>query len=244
MAHKLVAKQEEFVFILPTYNMESSIERALQSIASQTYSRWRVILSDDCSSDETLAVAKQTCEKLGMSDKIEMSRNESRLYALENCLTAIQSCKPHEIICRLDGDDWLCDSDALSLINKSYIDCNPSVLWTKNRFGFSNHNRSAPLPNGADPYEYPWVSSHLRTFRMELFSSIPDANFRNSEGNYFKRVEDQALMLPLLHLSHRSMFLPVVTYHYSCERDEVSDSEARGTQADIATFIRERGYVS
>ena len=39
--------------ILPTYNAEKFLERAVNSILSQTFSNWELIIVDDCSSDGT-----------------------------------------------------------------------------------------------------------------------------------------------------------------------------------------------
>ena len=42
--------------IIPTYNREKTIERAVRSVLSQTYSDLEVIVVDDCSVDNTQAV--------------------------------------------------------------------------------------------------------------------------------------------------------------------------------------------
>lgn len=237
-------EQEQFVFVMPVYNMADCLEKAISSVAMQTATNWRMIIIDDCSDDMSVEVAQRAVERLGIEKRVLMRINPERRFALANVVAAVRECDGSEIICRLDGDDWLCDIDALSIINKVYGECKPDVLWTKNRFGVSGHNRSGPIPERESPYHYPWVSSHLRTFRKSLFDSVPDVNFRDEQGEYFQRTEDQALMLPLLHQSKKNMFLPIVAYHYSCERDEVVSPEARELQRSIATFIRERGFLS
>lgn len=44
---------------VPCYNAEAFIERALQSLKDQTYSNFRVLISDDCSKDNTVEVIEQ-----------------------------------------------------------------------------------------------------------------------------------------------------------------------------------------
>ena len=42
--------------VLPTYNGEKYIEKSIESILSQTYSNWELIIVNDCSTDNTLKV--------------------------------------------------------------------------------------------------------------------------------------------------------------------------------------------
>src|SRR5699024_6228967 len=44
--------------ILPAYNSEEGIHTAIQSILSQTWQNLELIIVDDCSTDDTLAVAQ------------------------------------------------------------------------------------------------------------------------------------------------------------------------------------------
>ena len=40
---------------MPCYNSESTIQRAVDSILSQTYKNWELLITDDNSSDNTVA---------------------------------------------------------------------------------------------------------------------------------------------------------------------------------------------
>ena len=44
--------------IIPTFNREREISRALNSILEQTYSNWEVLVIDNSSIDETLSVVR------------------------------------------------------------------------------------------------------------------------------------------------------------------------------------------
>ncbi len=57
MTHKLVT------VLLSTYNGQSFLAEQLESIEKQTYTHWRVILSDDGSTDDTLLIANKFQEK-------------------------------------------------------------------------------------------------------------------------------------------------------------------------------------
>ena len=51
--------------IIPMYNVENYIARCLESILSQTFQDYEVIIVDDCSSDNSYAVAESYVEKFG-----------------------------------------------------------------------------------------------------------------------------------------------------------------------------------
>lgn len=45
--------------IIPSFNSEKFISETIQSVQNQTYNNWELILVDDCSTDETIAIVKE-----------------------------------------------------------------------------------------------------------------------------------------------------------------------------------------
>lgn len=87
--------------LMGIYNVESTLEEAVESIINQTYSNWELILCDDGSTDNTLDVAKKLAES---DNRIKVILNEKNLglnYTLNHCLSVASG----EIIARMDGDD-------------------------------------------------------------------------------------------------------------------------------------------
>lgn len=60
--------------IVTTYNRCDKLPRALDSIVNQTFRDWEIVLVDDCSTDETQAVAEEYLKKLG--DKMQYIRRK------------------------------------------------------------------------------------------------------------------------------------------------------------------------
>lgn len=50
---------KEISVLIPTYNAESTIVRAIDSVKKQTYQYWKVYVIDDSSNDNTINVAKE-----------------------------------------------------------------------------------------------------------------------------------------------------------------------------------------
>ena len=44
--------------LLATYNGEAYLAEQIESIISQSYSNWRLLISDDCSTDHTVEIIK------------------------------------------------------------------------------------------------------------------------------------------------------------------------------------------
>lgn len=69
---------EEITMICAVYNMEKYIGECLQSMADQTYSDFKLILIDDCSTDDSLSICRQF-QKDHQDIDIEILVNEKNL---------------------------------------------------------------------------------------------------------------------------------------------------------------------
>ena len=56
-------KQDTVLIVVATYNGEKFLREQLDSLLSQSYENIAVEICDDGSSDETLAIAEEYCEK-------------------------------------------------------------------------------------------------------------------------------------------------------------------------------------
>ena len=196
------------------------------------------------STDGTPDIIKSFASHMGIEEKISLTVNKEKMWEVRNILESLKECKEDDIICRLDGDDWLCDLDILSIINHRYSTMDIDALWTAHRWGFQNYNISGPMEQGVDVYKHPWVSSHFKTFRKSLITSVKDENFRNENGEYFKRIGDQAIYLPVLHNSKKWHFEPIVSYHYTIDmKPETFQTEDAKFQKSEGKYLRGRGYV-
>jgi len=235
-----------FVFVMPAFNAEETIGRTLVSVWSQTYPDWKIIIKDDMSTDRTRLVVENFKKSFGISDdQISFTTNTEKKWEVKNIIESLEDCESNDIICRLDGDDWLCDTDALTIIDHRYRTNGCNVLWTKHRWAFSNQNISAALPRDADPYAHPWVSSHFKTFRKSVIERVKDENFRGEDGEYFKRIGDQAIYLPVLHQSAGNWhFEPIVAYHYTIDmQPQTFQSDDAKFQKSEGEYLRSRGFI-
>lgn len=238
-----------FAFVIPTRNSKETAEKAIASIALQSHSDWHAVIVDDCSTDGTPDFIERMASKYEIYDKVTILYNNTRKWEVANVLAALSLVESDEIACRLDLDDYLCDLNALEIIAKAYEqhpDCD--ALWTAHRWfddrGVTNQNISAAMPADVDPYAYPWVSSHLKTWRKSLSERVPDANYRGADGEYIKRAGDQAVYLPVLKLARKRLYCPVQTYAYRCDmRPATFQTDDARFQKEEAEFLRKRGFI-
>lgn len=249
-----------FVFVVPCYNAQKTIKRMLMSVFCQTYDNWLILIRDDMSTDSTIGVIKNTCDEAGVLwhgyegdgtfatkfDKVIFWKNTEKFWEVKNVLSMINSdhVKEDDIICRLDGDDFLCDLCVLNDLNNAYNQSGADCMWTAHRWADTHQNISGPMPEDADPYKHPWVSSHLKTFRKSLITNVKDENFRGQDGEYIKRAGDQAIYLPVLHNAKKRLFFPKVTYYYTIDmKPETFQTDDAKFQLSESEFLRSRGYV-
>lgn len=93
--------------VLVSYNQQAQILDAIQSLASQTYGNIEVIISDDCSTDETFSIIEkfiQCADREFRSKCVYVGSNSTNLGLVQNFQNAFELCSG-EIICVFAGDD-------------------------------------------------------------------------------------------------------------------------------------------
>lgn len=88
--------------ILPSYNLEKYIAETIESVLSQTYTNWELLITDDCSTDETVNIVKSYCEKDHRIKLFCQERNCGAGAARNNSIMEARG----RYIAFLDGDDW------------------------------------------------------------------------------------------------------------------------------------------
>ena len=83
--------QEIVDVLLPTYNGEKYIKEQIDSILNQTHQNIRLIVSDDCSKDNTPQILKEYEQK---DDRVEV-------YIQDENLGVVKNISIHRILCIL-----------------------------------------------------------------------------------------------------------------------------------------------
>ena len=234
-----------FVFVVPAFNAAGTIAQTLMSVVAQTHKDWKIILRDDMSTDHTVETCLNFKDFFQLGERFDIQVNTEKKWEVQNVLEMISQCRDDDIVCRLDADDWLTDLDVLSILNHRYENQGVDVAWTAHRWSFTHQNISQPLPDGVNVYDYPWVTSHFKTFRKSLINKVRDENFRGQDDNYFRTIGAQAIYLPVLHVANKRHFEPIVAYHYTIDiKRETFHTDDAKFQKSEADFLRKRGFLN
>ncbi len=231
------------VFIVPCYNAEKNLDNLANSLKQQNNKNWSCIFIDDISSDNTW----KKINEITLSDsRFEGVKNKVKKYALKNIVI---ECRKYEnsantIIAVIDGDDQLCNDKTVQILIDNY-NLGKEVVWTAHRWDINGLNISKEMPHNVNPYQWPWSTSHLRTFKSSLIKDVDDKNFKNTKGEWFKRGYDQALMLPILSLTNNRHYVDEVCYLYNINSVSVDDRDwAEMEQLSTINLVRARGFLT
>lgn len=86
--------------IIPTYNSSKYIKKTLEGILEQTYSNLEIIITDDCSKDNTLEIVKKYKD-----ERIKIFTNEKNLGISGNLNKGVKLSNG-KYIAMMDADDW------------------------------------------------------------------------------------------------------------------------------------------
>lgn len=234
--------ENKFVFIIPFYNCREFISDCINSILSQKYTNYIAIFCDDNSND-------------GTSDLIPDNPNfikrisSKRLTALENihnCLIE-ESIDENDIIVILDGDDYLLDSNVLTIMNSLYNINNPLITYGQYIYpnGQIGHCRSYTRDEFENLRQLDWRASHLRTFRKKVYSELINQDsellcYRDSNGDFYKMTYDIAIFHPMMEIvGYDKIYfnqIPLYFYRVHPNNDHNVDGELqRSIEREIRT---------
>jgi len=110
--------------MIPTYNQARYLPTAIESALGQDYPNLEVVISDDCSKDDTPNVVG----KFLLNKRIKYFRNEENLGRVGNYQKTLSEYATGKYALNLDGDDWL--------TNLSYISKAVEILESAEKIAF------------------------------------------------------------------------------------------------------------
>lgn len=209
---------------IPFYNAEEHLSNAIKSVIGQTHSYWELILIDDGSSDNSLAIANEFSRKDNRIRVISDGRNE-KLPARLNQM--IKEAK-YDYFARMDADDLMhpqrLEKQLKFLINNPDFDVVSTGLISidskNNVKGFRAVNKKTvdlnPM-NGQYPIVHPSIMARKTWY------------IRNNYSEKYPRAEDYELWTRTLKANDlKIMILPELLLFYreegSLSKDKILKS--------------------
>ncbi|MBP1933391.1 glycosyltransferase family 2 protein [Ammoniphilus resinae] len=162
--------------VIPSYNRAEYIEKAVRSVLKQSHPRWKLLIIDDASTDDTVSRLQKylTDERIRM---ISLSENAGISRVMNRALEEVDT----EAFLQLDSDDWL-EKDTIKRFVKA-MKKNPKAalyygnirLWIPNRKNkWSVHQiiRHRKFSNKYQFLCYMTYMLHPRCYRTEAVRAV------------------------------------------------------------------------
>lgn len=224
-------EERPFVIIIPSYNNEAYCIANINSALDQRYNNYRILFINDCSTDRTLELVKQTVNRSHKKNFVTIIDNEERQLALANYYYAIHNnTMDDEIILTLDGDDMLASPYVLKHLNTVYSNRKKEIWLTYGQMRYLANPKTkswvCDIPKKIVEEnrfrEYTHLPSHLRTFYSWLFKLIDKEDLQDN-GEFYPMTWDVAMMLPMIEMARDHFtFIPHVLYIYN-DVNSISD---------------------
>lgn len=159
---------------IPVFKCEKFILRCLESVKNQTYKNFEIILVNDCTPDESMAIiGKFVQENPNLNVEIYEHEKNSGLSVVRN--TGIKASKG-KYIYFLDSDDEI-TSDCIKLLVDNALKTDAQITIAQNRWinTFDNTTKDFGFPTHADKKYY--------NERLDIFSAYSNGEFPSSSWN-------------------------------------------------------------
>jgi glycosyltransferase involved in cell wall biosynthesis len=173
------------------------------------------------STDNTVSIIK---EEIKNDDRFTLIENKSKEMALGNIYKGIKllNLNDDDIIVRLDGDDWFATKDVLKILNENYKKYNCKLTYgsycehPSGNIGKFAKQIPEDIIKSNSFRQFEWSSSHLVSFKYDLWKRIDKKDLLDSDGEFYKMTCDLAIMFPMLEMAgENSKYIKDILYVYN-----------------------------
>ena len=173
--------KKRFSIITAAYNIENYIERAIESVECQTFKDYELIIVNDCSTDNTGNVVKETMKKYDNIVYIEHTENKRAGGARNSALAVAKG----EYIVFLDGDDSIASDNVLERLDMLIGQDKTDVIYLGFQIGGDREELVIPTEEtctktykaAMDKYPNPWSKAWRKEYLDENNIRFPEHRF-------------------------------------------------------------------
>lgn len=219
----------KFSIIVRIYNAEKYLRQCIESVITQTYSNWELVLVNDGSTDSSL----QICESYASKDKRIKIVSQENQGGVAAQLTGFANTTG-DYICSLDADDWY-EKNLLEICNdnfKTYSDIDLIIFGYK-RIYEDGRTSIFSLTEQNQLFDTKQLISLIMTSTahalwLKIYKKdlINYTDFENviirEDGNKFKSNNDLFIGTPFLFNSNKALILSNCPYNYRILSNSIS----------------------
>lgn len=218
-----------FSIIIPVYNTGKYLNRCFDSVLSQTFKNWEVIIVDDGSTDKTTI---KICDEYARRDsrfKVFHKKNEGSL--LTRVYGGEHACGQY--VCTLDSDDYW-HHKLLEKVNKAITGTGADVVLFRFQRKGTRRNAVSPqlfqngqiltLENRKKILYHLFTDSHLNNIWLKVVkaSIMKDEDHNISSFADVKYGEDLLQSVPIMLKAKRICYLSDILYYYCTNPESIT----------------------
>jgi len=198
-----------FIIVVGSYNNEKWVAQNIESVLKQTHKNWRMVYYDAASVDNTYEIAKRYMEQDNRIRVITTGERRLKTWLFDK-LGEFEKIQPNDIICILDGDDFLASEEVLNYLNEAYNQTNCWMTYGGMVVWNGGTETVEPFPqNSIPPKEVfeqklyrkdAWRYSHMRTCRAFLWNKLTTEDFISAHDGKYLSMCDLPTVYPMLEM--------------------------------------------
>ena len=217
--------------ITPNYNCDLFIKQTIESVLSQTYSKWELIIVDDCSTDNSIQIASTYVQKDSRIKIIQNETNKGAAFSRNKALDIAQG----EYIAFLDSDD-LWEKDKLE----------KQILFMKEHncdFCFTRYDlideenkpvgKNARIPKTLTYWKllhHDFIGCLTAIYCYDFASNIRSFDIKNNN--------DYGLFLQVVRKAKNAMGINETLAHYRIRKHGISRNKLKKVKPFFELFVR------
>jgi len=175
--------QPKVSVIIPTYNVEKYIRKAIESILDQTYQKLEIIVVDDGSTDNTYGILEELKQK---DIRIRLFKNDKNLNIVKTLNKALQYVTG-DMIARMDGDDvseahriekqvnFLVENEDVDLVGSHSFIIDENDEITGELCLPVSHDECLSVINVMSPVSHIWLARKTLYIMLNGYRNLPGA---------------------------------------------------------------------
>ncbi len=220
--------------IMPSYNSSRFISQSIESVVSQTYTDWELLITDDCSTDDTCDIVRKYAETDNRIKLFKLSQNSGAGVARNN---SIQQAKGR-YIAFLDSDDLWQPTKLEKQIN--FLKTNGYQFCHSYTLVVDDNNKAVGL--NKKPYRVSFNSTKLINY-IGTSSVLYDTK---DIGKFYmrpiRRRQDFALWLNILQKTKYAYCIPEPLFIYRYTPNSLSSKKFKLLKYHIEVYQQALGY--
>ena len=237
---------EKVSIIMPVYNVEKYLRKAIESVLKQTYTEFELLLINDRSTDNS----KEICREYSKKDsRIILFENDSDIHGPGPTRNIGLNHARGEYIYFMDADDWIEDCLLQCAVNRMK-ETNADVVQFGAVYYWEDLNRSEPygeIRNGVLTKDE--IKNDFLTFWKKLMSALWICLFRREtiKEIRFENImcaEDSCYIMDALCNTVKIAYIEKALYHYRHVGASTSRRWINNTiDCFVANWNHQRNYL-